>query len=102
MRRRQGSAERQYHEPDEHLFEDFPHDFPFRSFIAFRGWQDLCWADLLWRQLPEFRTGGLSSWLTRFCVGEAGRYFGRAADQIRSHNEFDHGQGAGLTIPPTL
>src|SRR5262245_42503688 len=25
MRRRQGSVEGQYHEPDEHLFDDFPH-----------------------------------------------------------------------------
>jgi len=74
VRRRQDSIERQYHEPDEHLFDDLPHGFPFRSFITVRGWQDLCWA-ILWRQLPEFCTSGLPSRLTRFLRGRSRSIF---------------------------
>ena len=37
-----------------------------------------------------------------FARGEAGRPSGRAADQVRSHHQFDHRQGARPHVPPTL
>jgi hypothetical protein len=44
-------------------------------------------------------TGALQILLTRFCAGEAGRYSGRAADQVRSHHQSYDRQGARADDP---